>query len=474
MASTLRTFALSTLMLGALTTLPALAATADAQQRAAAMVCLPPLATGIAQESAPPPAVAAARLPESAACLARPARVGEMQRAEIRLRVVDGSGNAVAAVPLHFRPSSGSIVGDTTTSASGEVSVLWFRVAHADSAGIVARITVHADTPAGPLVQFIEVRPITTELTIRLAQSFPRAAFVNTPLRRPGIVEIMTVVGGNSIPISDPEICRAQRVTFRKEGDAGTLTPDTAAGTVYRARERQSIFHEWNNAQDKFGCFATAAWQTSASTGRQRVHATLIPGPEYRTAAPRMTSIAVVRPAPRFVLGAVGRWDHSYFGSDEGTPRTYRVERLLPNGEKALFDSVATPVSVDSVNGWSIATMAGVSVPIPFRSDSRFRRVAEHVTLTVGVDPADPRKDQYAGLSLLPFVQSFPETFPLQLDLLAHFGKIPELVSPQNCAALTGPDPCETDSRHGFRGMALSLSFDASTLLADVIKKLGQ
>lgn len=440
----------------------ALAPGVAAQESSAEIRCLAPLVTTpLGQQP-------------GEVCSVEPIRAGHMQRAQIRLEVVEQGNKAVPKLPLRFRVSSGTMVGDTITNTQGQVDVVWFRVVSADSVGTIARISVEGVTTAGrPVVQYIEIRPSTIELATRLAQSFPGAGFVNSSLSRPMIVEIKKIDNGQLLPIEDPEICRAQRITFRREAAAGTMTPDTASGTVYAARDRGSIFG--NAAPYEKGCFAAAGWQVGPSTGVQRARAVLLPGAGFRTSAVPIQARTVVRPTPRFIIGAVARHDESYLGRHEGTPRVYRVERILPSGEKALFDSVATPISVDSVDNGSFAAMAGVSLPIPIYGGSGASGyVLNRLTVTVGVNPERPMQDQYVGISVLHFLPRIPETFPLQLDLLGHFGERDELVSPGNCENKLGADPCETEAHHQFRGVAASLSFDASALIADVIKKLGK
>jgi hypothetical protein len=324
-------------------------------------------------------------------------------------------------------------------------------------------------------LQYIELRPRTVELAFReqTSQTFPAAAYTDARLSRPMIVEIVELRGPrDTAALIKPDVCQLQRVVFRREAATGTMTPDTATASVYAARDRPWL---GTTSPDPFkeGCFAGAVWQVGSSSGQQRAQAVLLPGPGYRTSTLPRLAQTMVRPRPRVILGAVVHHDAEYLGVDIDTTRVYRIERMV-NGEKVSFDSAARTVSVDSVGSSSTGALAGVSVPIPLHTGTPLDGLLHRLTITAGVDPENPRKHQYLGLSVLHFVPGVPETFPLELHLLGHFGKITELRRPDDCRLKVGEDPCETRTHWEHRGFAASLSFDAGTVIADVIKKLAK
>jgi hypothetical protein len=408
--------------------------------------------------------------PEDGTCVVVPETQGSLQRAHILLRLVPQQDS----VRLRYRTSSGALAGDTITGDGGQARLVWYRPVQPDSVGAKARISVEALTRSGPVVQYIEVRPPTRELVTRVTQTFSPVASPGATLSRPMIVEIREVVDGDTLAITDPEICRRQRIAFRGQGAVGTFTPDTAVGVVY------SAVPPGGRARDfEVGCFAAAGWKVGDGTGRQRVRPVLVPSAGY-TAAPDPEAVRalqaqpLVRILPRFIVGPVLRHSGDFVGREAGDGRVIRVERHLETGEKIAYDSIPRPDAPQVVGGSSLRSMVGMSVPLTFRSPvPRDRGFFERLTLTVGVNPEDPRRDQYFGVSLFHLFNWVPETYPIELHFLGHAGSIDRLVDRPACRDQIGPNPCRTERKHLFRGIALSGSIDAGSVIADVVRKLA-
>jgi hypothetical protein len=413
-------------------------------------------------------------VPGDDSCTGEMVQADSMQRFEVHLQLSETGGlrAGVAGAVVRLRASSGTIVGDSTTSGpDGTIRALWFRKRSTDGVGIgvEAYNPEKADRRYSTLsyIQLKPPTPTTTLLRFDETQTFPLAGFENTTLRRPMIVEIRTQTSAADTegkPIINPVECQAHRVVFR--GSAGTMTPDSAVPEVYAARDANDP-----NAKFELGCRAQAYWSLGAGAGPREARVSLVPGSGHTLAqqAPYRWDVRA-RSVPRFVLGAVLRRDEPYVGRDDGDEVTLRVERKLPDGTTISFDSTDPgTVTVDSVGSTSWGVMVGVSSSIPTGYTNR-------LTVIGGVDLTSPLDHQYLGLSMFR-VLDLPETLPIDLSVLAHFGKTNVLKRPDDCrqgiSTVHGEEPCATDERRGLRGVAFMFSIDAGTLLADAIKKLG-
>jgi hypothetical protein len=412
--------------------------------------------------------------PLSATCTGTMTEADSVQRFEIELQVTDANNQGVPGAAVRLHPTSGTIVGDSNRHAGpdGVVRALWLRPQGSGSVGIgVDARSVANSSQAFSATRYIQLTPPKAADPARLIldrrQTFPSAAFENTTLRQPMIVEIRAAASASDTvgtPIELLSECQSHRVVFR--GSAGTMTPDTAMPEVYSAKAA-------NAPADSFrlGCRAQSHWTLGAGVGPREARVSIVPGKGFQ-AASRVPDVWEVRtrPVPRFVLGAVYRLDNPYEARDDGDAVTYRVERTRIDGTKISFDSTDPgTVSRKRTGSHSAGVMVGVASAIP-------TRWTEWLTVILGMDLTSPLDHQYLGLSILRLLDQ-PETLPLDIGFLAHFGRIDVLERPLDCRAqvssVKGAEPCDTDTHWRFRGVGVMFSIDAGTLVAEAIKKIG-
>ena len=390
-------------------------------------------------------------------CTGIVARSDSVQRLNVLLRL---DGNGVAGVPVVFRADSGTLVRDSVvTDAAGVARTVWYRARGSGPAVIAADVR----TDTGSILKYIQLRPRETQLYLRTAQD---ARFSNFPggTGRRVVVEILQSDGNARVAITDTVLCARQRVAFYAEGTGARITPDTAAGTVYEARQRG------DTASFKNGCFAYAHLAQGSDVGEHEIRTKGIPDTGYRVAENAILRPVHVRHMPQIILAAVASRHPRFDRLDKETVRTYRVQRTLPSGEAATFDSAVVSLSPDDGGGWSTTAMAGLSIPL--LSSERYARVADRVNVTFGVDADAPRQGQFVGFSILRSTGLVPYNFPVDLHLLAHRRKYDVLEDPAGCRAALTEAACGTHSR-AYWGPSFAASFDASAVISDAIKKLG-
>jgi hypothetical protein len=82
---------------------------------------------------------------------------------------------------------------------------------------------------------------------------------------------------------------------------------------------------------------------------------------------------------------------------------------------------------------------------------------------------ASPTDDFFFGTSILRLFGG-TETWPIDVNLLGRVGRRRELIDHEACAL--EPTQCATERRTGW-GYGLTFTFDASSLLAEAVKKLA-
>lgn len=397
-----------------------------------------------------------------------------IQRYEFELQVQDTiNEEAITDAVVRFHPTSGTLVGDSVrrVGPDGRVRAMWLRLQGKGTVGIGVDVRPAAGSPRSySATGYLRLVPpeeaSASLLRLKTTQTFPPAAFENTTLRRPMIVEIRKVAAPDDIvgtPITSDAECRKHRLVFR--GTAGKMTPDTAVPGVYKARPFGTP-----ESRNALGCRAEAEWSIAAGEGLRQARVDLVAGRGYEQVNQEPLRWDVrARLVPRFVLGAVIRGDEKYDAREDGDAVTYRVERT-ENGTKIAFDSIHPgTVTYKRSDRFSTGVMVGVSAPIP-------AGWTDWLTVVGGVDLTSPLDHQYLGLSVLrPFDVS--DGLPLNVALLAHFGRADVLQRPGDCRAqissVAGAEPCATEESRRLRGVGLLFSIDAGSLLAEAIKKLG-
>ncbi len=399
-----------------------------------------------------------APLTESAGiCTGTVARSDSVQQFNVELRL---SGGVISGIPIVFRADSGTLVRDSVvTDANGIAQTIWYRPRGTGPVGIAADVR----TASGSILKYVQLRPRETQLHLRTAQDARFSDFPGGTGRRL-VVEILQLNGGNPVAITDTTLCARQRVAFYAEGTGARVTPDTAGGAVYAAKEKG------DTADFKPGCFAAARLALGSDVGRHEIRTLGLPSTGYRVTENARLRPVNVRHMPQIILAAVVSRHRSFNRVEKETVRTYRVQRILPSGETATFDSAVVSLSADDGGGWSTTAMAGFSTPI--LSSERFAPLADRLSLTLGIDADAPRQGQFLGVSILRSTGLVPYNFPVDLHLLAHRRKFEVLEDAGACAVALTEVACGTRSR-AYWGPSLAVSFDASAVVSEAIKKLG-
>lgn len=386
-------------------------------------------------------------------------RSDSVQQFNVELRL-SGTPASISGIPVVFRPDSGSMLHDSVvTNASGVARAIWYRPRGAGPAGIAADIR----TPTGSMLKYIQLRPRETSLRLRTAQD---ARIVNFPggTGRRLIVEILRVDGTNAVAITDSAQCASHRVAFIPEGTGARVTPDTAAGVVYDAKPRGSA------GGLVPGCFAGARLAVGSDVGLHEIRTVGVAPIGYRVVENARLHAINVRHLPQIIVAGVLSHHSSFQRVDKETTRTYRVQRVLPSGETATFDSSVVKLSPDDGGGWSTTAMVGFSTPIPLAG--ALAPASNHFNLTFGLDPVEPRRGQFVGISVLRSTGLVPYNFPVDIHMLAHAQHRDILKDPSGCVVALTVASCETESRVDW-GPAFAVSFDASAVIAEAIKKLS-
>lgn len=404
-------------------------------------------------------ACAGALAESNSICLGEVARSDSVQQFEVVLRV-SGRAGPVANITIAFKADSGTLVRDTAiTNQQGEARTIWYRPRGAGTVGIAADVR----TASGSILKYIQLQPRVTRLRLQTAQDATLANFPGGSGRRL-IVEIRREAGTGSVPITKAAECAEHRVVFVPEGTGARVTPDTASGVVYDAKPRGSP------GPLVPGCFASARVALGSEVGLHEIRTIGLPSPGHRVVANARFQEVNVRHLPQIIVAGVASLHPDFTRLDRETTRTYRVQRVLPSGETASFDSAVVRLAPTEAGGGSTTAMVGFSTPIPWIG--AFVKPANLLNITFGLDPVEPRRGQFLGLSFLRSSGWVPQNFPIDLHVLAHVRHIDRVTDPEGCAKALREDACETRSRN-YWGPAIAVSFDASAVIAEALKKLA-
>ena len=411
-------------------------------------------------------------------CMGKMALTDSIWRQTVEVRVLRDD-RAAAGVWVKFRPTSGMLTVDSAlTNSAGDAGTLWFRNRGTDAVGIVAEVR----TAMGSATRYIhlEATPenllVVTRYRLRPHSGDGQAWFEKSTLRFPLYVEILrvdsTIATGvvTETAITNPIICRQQRVAFSKFTNSGVVTPDTTNGNIEVSQLRWATVGAGANRKtvpadpNREGCFAHANWTLDGGAGYRHARASLL-GPATIPGRSSHQFEVIARAFPRLIAGLALDWTPAYQGRKGGDEDTIHVERRLPDGSKLIYDSTfTTGVAARDVEGHFTAT------PVVGITTALFPRISR-LAVTAGVNLSDPTEDWYFGISLPQLLGRFgAESFPVSVHLLSHWGKSPELVNPAACPA---DNKCETRNRTGWHYFSLMGSIDAGTLVTDLIKGLG-
>ncbi|HEY7767660.1 hypothetical protein [Longimicrobium sp.] len=334
----------------------------------------------------------------------------------------------------------------------GFAQTLWYRAGGAEGAAVA----VDARTPSGSSFREIRLTRSTPGYALRQHSGNYESWFEKTPLRHPVVVEIVRAdAADDSVGrITSPETCSRLRVAFTRIG-TGSVTPDTVMAGVDSAEVGQN--------PHRLGCFARANWTLGEGPGRRHARMSLVGGNSGRSS---VLYEAYARASPRLIGGIMATRSRSYLGPQAGPERTIRIERTLPDGSKASFDTTFATGrdTVKQVDGsWAPAAFVGVSTPIR----PKWHRWA----LTFGVDPRAVDRNWYAGVSVLRIPGGLEvESLPVDIHLLGHWGRVDVLENPKACRER---GECDTEDDVRWQGLAAMLSVDAGSVITDLIKKLS-
>jgi hypothetical protein len=214
---------------------------------------------------------------------------------------------------------------------------------------------------------------------------------------------------------------------------------------------------------DRLGCFARANWTLGEGPGRRHARVSLVGGNSGRTS---VLYEAYARASPRLIGGIVATYNRSYLGPKAGPQRTIRIERTLPDGSKASFDTTFATGrdTVGEIDGnWAPVAFVGVSTPI--------RPLWHRWAVTFGVDPSSIDRNWYAGVSFLRLFGGLEvESLAVDIHQLGHWGRTDVLEDPKACRE---SGECGTEDDVRWQGVAAMLSVDAGSVITDLIKKLS-
>jgi hypothetical protein len=341
------------------------------------------------------------------------------------------------------------------TDAEGYAHTLWYRAGGSEP----AVIAVDARTATGSSFREIRAaREAPPRYALRRHSGNGASWFEKAPLRHPVVVEILRADAPNDASryITDAESCAKFRVAFTRIA-SGATTPDTATATLDHA--------EVGETPARHGCFARSYWTLGEGAGRRHVRASLV-GASPSTVGSTAMFEAYARAMPRLIGGVAVTYNRGYQGAKPAAERTVRVERTQPDGSTISFDSTFSTGrdTVDNVKGhYGPAAFVGVSTPVV----PRLHRFA----VTFGVDPGSIDRHWYLGASVLRLGGALAvEVLPIDIHVLGHWGRLDVLEDVSKCEQL---GDCRTEDDVRFIGMAAMLSVDASSLLTELIKKLG-
>ncbi len=412
----------------------------------------------------------------------------QLQRIDIRveLSVASDSVTPVPGATVVFRATSGTLIADSVrTDKEGHAYTYWRQ----SSANESATVSVEATPPVSgspTAVKIVAVKVPKAEQRILWDEWRTRGAwFEKNPLPAPVSMVVYDVKkeGDREVArfLRDERLCGAQRAVFSTQKNAGTITPDTVPGVMLTLEDsaaastivvgNNTIVREAVKKNDRV-CFIRAQWRLGEGVGVQSARAQLLPTNDAELTGPTVVGLtARARALPRVIVGPVWTYRSHYTALKQGETRTITVERTDSAGVKETYTRTVTDTSaIEEVDGQGAgALFAGVSFPpVP---------MATALTMTLGVNAADPLNDWYAGISLLRLGVATigdglaSEGLPMDAFFLVHWGRPEVLVNEAECRATN--TSCETDRRLMWHGLGLMVTVDASTVISEVIKRIG-
>lgn len=376
-----------------------------------------------------------------------------VQVKSVAIRLVDISSRPIPKATIHFYTTSGRLVPDSsTTDAMGIAFTTWYR----DKSGTPAIISVDARTnTSGAFAQIaLAVPDHAAQYGLLMNEKTDQQnGFEKAPLGSPIEVQLIRYAENadakDGAPVADREKCPNYKVAFAQFGK-GFISPDTAV--------------MWYD-DDRHGCFAYANWTLPEGAGNRDAKATLV-GSGVRPSGSTVEFEAYARALPRVIGGLVVTRYAGYMGVKKGSTVTAKVERVLPDGTKFTRDTTLQ-VSRDTLQEveaeWRPAAVIGVSVPIVPRW--------HWLSATSGVDLNSPTRDWYFGVSAVrPFGRLTSEALPVDAHIMIHVGRSEIVKDETRCSAEA---ECTTRLRTRLQGLAGMISVDASSLVAEMLKKLG-
>jgi hypothetical protein len=373
-----------------------------------------------------------------------------LQTKQIAFRLLSSSGGPVADAKVRFFATSGRLTPDsTTTDPLGFAFTTWYR----DRSSNRAVVSIDVKSNAGGGLQHLSITVSSPAVQYGLEiddQTNLQTGFEKAPLRKPVFVQLLrfdAADSGMGTPVADPGVCSNYKVAFAEIGK-GSISPDTAV-----------MWYDDSSRE----CVAYGNWTLGEGAGLRDAKAALV-GPNVRGSHGVAELEAFSRALPRIIGGAAVSRYKGFTGVKKGSALTARVERTLTDGTTVAYDTVlrATRDTVQEVSTeWRPAAIIGVSAPVV--------PSFHWLSLTAGVDLNSPTKDWYVGVSAIrPFGRLTSEALPVDVHALLHFGRS-DIVANNILCATEGRCSTKSNTRwHGFAGM---ISVDASSLIAEVLKK---
>lgn len=381
-----------------------------------------------------------------------------LQKQSMRVRAVDSANKGVANATLAFFATSGRVIPDTTTTdADGYAYATWSRERSSSSVAV----TIHARTQSASAFKEMsfEVEKPAVQYGLEIVdRTNNQTSFEKSPLARTVKVRLLrfdSIDNKQGAIVTNAERCLSYRVAFTQIGK-GFISPDTVI--MWHEEEADGI-------GDGDGCFAYANWTLPDGAGTRDARATLIGSNVLGTQGTKEFE-AFARGLPKVIGGAVVTRYAGYYGIRKGTSAAAKIERVLGDGTTFTRDTTLR-ISRDTLQHneaeWRPAAFLGVSAPIIPR--------LHRLSLTVGVDLNSPMRDWYFGASVVRAIGGLvTEALPVDAHILAHVGRVDEIVDQTACSVNQN---CTTRLKTRFHGLSGMVSVELSSLVSEVLKKLG-
>jgi hypothetical protein len=378
---------------------------------------------------------------------------GPLQFKQIKFRVLDASGKAMSDAMVHFYATSGKVAPDSSlTNKDGYVFATWSRDSNLATPAMIS-MTFSSPSSGGWQSQFgITIPQKALKYGIRMdRETDQQTGFEKAPLPHSIYVRLVQFDTGTAkppVPVSDRTKCPEYSVAFTQMGK-GSMSPDT---TVM-----------WYD-DDKEECRAYGNWTLGDGAGIRDAKAKLV-GASVSIPNSIVEFESYARALPRIVGGFALSHYSGYMGVKKGSKVTATVERTVDNvkitSDTVLWSTRDTLSRVESE--WKPAAIVGVSAPLIPK--------VYRLSATAGVDLNSPTTDWYFGFSAVRvFGKLTSEALPVDAHILFHVGRNDVVEDESNC---TTQGDCRTKRKTRFHGMAGMISVDATSLITDVLKKIG-